>query len=84
MYKCDLCNDRLKEGKLPGCVEACPRKAMLIGPKKDIEAEAQTRARQMKGYIYGKKENGGTSTLYISPVSGDGFYHCYADYFRLG
>jgi formate dehydrogenase iron-sulfur subunit len=69
MYKCDLCNDRLKEGKLPGCVEACPRKAMLIGPKKEIEKLAGERALKMKGYIYGKKENGGTSTLYVSPVS---------------
>jgi len=69
MYKCDLCNDRLKEGKLPGCVEACPHKAMLIGPKKDMEKLAGERARQIKGYIYGKTENGGTSTLYVSPVS---------------
>jgi len=69
MYKCDLCNDRLAQGKLPGCVEACPRQAMLIGPRKDIEARAEKRARQMNGYIYGKKENGGTSTLYVSPVS---------------
>jgi len=69
MFKCDLCNDRLKEGKKPGCVEACPRKAMLIGPRKDIEAEAEERARRMKGYIYGQKENGGTATLYVSPVS---------------
>lgn len=69
MYKCDLCNDRLAKGELPGCVEACPRKAMIIGPKKDIEAQAKTRAQQMKGFIYGKKENGGTSTLYVSPVS---------------
>ncbi len=71
MYKCDLCNDRLAEGKLPGCIEACPRQAMFIGPKKDIEARAQARARQINGYIYGKKENGGTSTLYVSPVSFD-------------
>ena len=69
MYKCDLCNDRLKEGKQPGCIEACPRGAMLIGPRKDIEVEALDRARRMKGYLYGQKENGGTSTLYVSPVS---------------
>jgi Fe-S-cluster-containing dehydrogenase component len=69
MYKCDLCHDRLSQGKLPGCVEACPRQAMLIGPRKDIEALAEERTRQMNGYIYGKKENGGTSTLYVSPVS---------------
>ncbi len=69
MYKCDLCNERLKEGKLPGCVEACPRKAMLIGPRREIEKEADERARALNGFIYGKTENGGTSTLYVSPVS---------------
>jgi len=69
MYKCDLCNERLKAGKLPGCVEACPRSAMLIGPRREIEKTAAERARAMNGYIYGKTENGGTSTLYVSPVS---------------
>jgi Fe-S-cluster-containing dehydrogenase component len=69
MYKCDLCSDRLKEGKLPVCIEACPRQAMLIGNRKEIYALAEERAAAMKGYIYGKKENGGTATLYVSPVS---------------
>ncbi|NLA41116.1 MAG: 4Fe-4S dicluster domain-containing protein [Smithella sp.] len=69
MYKCDLCNDRLKEGKMPGCIEVCPRNAMLIGPRKEIEAEAQARAGKINGHIYGQKENGGTATLYVSPVS---------------
>jgi Fe-S-cluster-containing dehydrogenase component len=68
MYKCDLCNDRLREGKEPGCVEACPHKAMLIGPRREIFALAEERSRRMKGHIYGKDENGGTSTLYVSPV----------------
>ncbi|MBN1381505.1 MAG: 4Fe-4S dicluster domain-containing protein [Deltaproteobacteria bacterium] len=71
MYKCDLCHERLAEGKLPGCVEACPRKALLIGPHREIFALAEERAKQMNGYIYGKTENGGTSTLYVSPVSFD-------------
>jgi len=71
MYKCDLCFDRLASGKLPGCVETCPREAMLIGPKKDIEKLALERARRMNGFIYGKNENGGTATLYVSPVSFD-------------
>lgn len=69
MYKCDLCNDRLSQGKLPGCVEACPRQALLIGPRKEIEKIAGERALAIKGYIYGKTENGGTATLYVSPVS---------------
>ena len=69
MYKCDLCNDRLLAGKQPGCVEKCPRKAMLIGPKRDIYALAEERVKQMNGHIYGRLENGGTSTFYVSPVS---------------
>ncbi|HOF05654.1 MAG TPA: 4Fe-4S dicluster domain-containing protein [Syntrophales bacterium] len=69
MYKCDLCQERLTAGKLPGCIEACPRQAMLIGPRKQIYALAEERAKAMQGYIYGKKENGGTATLYVSPVS---------------
>jgi formate dehydrogenase iron-sulfur subunit len=68
MYKCDLCFDRLNEGKSPGCVEACPREALLIGTKKVIEKIAFERARRINGFIYGKEQNGGTSTLYISPV----------------
>jgi Fe-S-cluster-containing dehydrogenase component len=68
MYKCDLCNQRLKEGKPPGCVEACPREAMLIGSRKEIYAVAEERIKAMDGYIYGKEENGGTATLYVSPV----------------
>ncbi|MEN6317529.1 MAG: 4Fe-4S dicluster domain-containing protein [Syntrophaceae bacterium] len=68
MYKCDLCNDRLREGKQPGCIESCPRKAMLIGPRQNIFTLAEERTRKINGYIYGKNENGGTSTLYVSPV----------------
>ena len=68
MYKCDLCRERLATGKLPGCIEACPRQAMLIGPRRQIFAQGEEQAKAMGGYIYGKKENGGTATLYISPV----------------
>lgn len=69
MYKCDLCIDRLKEGKSPACMEACPKKAMIIGPRDQIIAESEKRAAAMGGQIFGKKENGGTSTIYVSPVS---------------
>lgn len=71
MYKCDLCHERLDEGKAPACIEACPQRAMLIGPREEIFAEAEQRAGKMKGYLYGKNENGCTSTLYVSPVSFD-------------
>lgn len=68
MYKCDLCIDRLKDGKAPACMEACPKQAMLIGPRDQIYAEAEKRAAAIGGHIFGKQENGGTATLYVSPV----------------
>lgn len=71
MVKCDLCSDRLKEGKSPACIEACPHKAMSIGPRREIYAKAEALAKQIGGYLYGKTENGGTGTLYLSAVPFD-------------
>lgn len=71
MVKCDLCSDLLREGKTPACIEACPQKAMSIGPRKTIYARAEELAKKIGGYLYGKAENGGTSTLYLSPVPFD-------------
>ena len=33
--------------------------------------EMQQLAKEMNGYIYGEKENGGTNTIYVSPVPFD-------------
>jgi len=71
MVKCDLCSDLLKEGKTPACIAACPQKAMTIGPRGEIYAKAEELAKKIGGYLYGKTENGGTSTLYVSPVPFD-------------
>ncbi len=71
MFKCDLCYDRVRDDRLPLCVEACHRFAMVFGQKRDIEMEAIRRAAQVGGYLYGMRENGGTGTIYLSPVSFD-------------
>lgn len=68
MYKCDLCYDRIKAGLLPACVEACPQGAITFGPKEELRKLAYEKAEKIKGYVYGDKENGGTSTFYLSPV----------------
>lgn len=68
MYKCDLCIDRVRSGREPACVEECPEKAIKFGQRSDMLAQAQIRAKAIKGFIYGEKENGGTSTFYVSPV----------------
>ena len=68
MYKCDRCYDRIEKGKLPACIEVCPEQVQTIGPRDEILKEANAIAREINGYIYGEKENGGTNTIYVSPV----------------
>lgn len=68
MYKCDLCYDRVRAGGIPACVEACPRDALSFGDKEEMHALARRRAEEIGGYLYGERENGGTSTFYVSPV----------------
>ena len=71
MYKCDRCYDRLKEGELPACIEVCPEDVQQIGPRNEILEKAHQLAREIDGYIYGETENGGTNTIYVSPVPFD-------------
>jgi Fe-S-cluster-containing dehydrogenase component len=73
MYKCDLCHDRLKNGKIPACVEACEKRLgdkrpLFFGKRDEIRKMAHVRAKEISGYIYGEQENGGTSTFYVSKV----------------
>ena len=44
VIKCDLCQDRLREGLLPVCVEACPTGARELKELDDVTAEARRRA----------------------------------------
>jgi len=68
MYKCDRCYQKVAEGELPACIEACPEDVQTIGPREEIIKKAHALAREINGYIYGEKENGGTNTIYVSPV----------------
>lgn len=68
MYKCDRCHQRLEKGQVPACIEACPFDVQSIGPREEMVARAHELAGEMNGYIYGETENGGTNTLYVSPV----------------
>lgn len=39
MVKCDLCLDRLSEGKAPACVATCPTQALDAGPMDELVAK---------------------------------------------
>ena len=68
MYKCDRCYNRIAAGETPACIEECPEDVQIIGPREKIVAEARRLAKEENVYIYGETENGGTNTLYVSPV----------------
>jgi len=68
MYKCDRCYNRIVDGEVPACIEACPEDVQTIGPRDEIIKKAHELAKEIGGYIYGEKENGGTNTIYVSPV----------------
>ena len=73
IQKCTLCHPLLMEGKLPGCVEACPTEALTFGKRHDLLTVARERIQAFPGryveHIYGEHEMGGTSWLYLAPVS---------------
>ena len=68
MNKCDRCYERVAQGAAPACIEACPEEVQTIGPREEMMARARTLARETGGFIYGIDENGGTNTVYVSPV----------------
>lgn len=68
MYKCDRCADVVARGGTPACIEACPNAVQSIGPRDAIIAQARRLAAERGWHLYGLDENGGTSTIYLSPV----------------
>lgn len=75
IVKCNMCFNRLSEGKIPACVENCPAEALMFGQRRDLIKEARTRMNanpeQYIDQIYGEHEAGGTGFLYISGVPFD-------------
>ncbi len=72
VYKCTMCSTRIKDGGMPGCVEACPKEALVFGKRSELLKIARARiVRNPDLYhdqIYGENEMGGTNWLYLSPV----------------
>jgi len=67
-----MCHERLKEGKITACAEACPTGATTFGDREELLAEARKRIQEDPGayvdHIFGEKEVGGTSVFFLSSV----------------
>ncbi len=72
VQKCVMCHGRLAAGLPTACSEACPTGATKFGDRDDLLKEAYERiSAEPEKYvqkIYGEKEVGGTSVLYLSSV----------------
>ncbi|MEW6183741.1 MAG: 4Fe-4S dicluster domain-containing protein [Bacillota bacterium] len=77
VQKCRLCYDpggeydRLGQNRKPACVTACTTGALKFGDREELLAEAKSRISgnaKYVDYVYGEKDEGGTSWLYISSV----------------
>lgn len=71
IQKCDMCYDRIIEGKIPACVENCGV-ALFYGTRRELIAEARKRIVENPGVyvdkVYGETVAGGTGCLYLSSV----------------
>ena len=63
MSKCDLCESRRKEGKVPACVEACPTGALRYGKVSEVMME---RREEFFGKYFEARKEGVES--FILPV----------------
>lgn len=70
--KCSFCAGRLVKGEQPACAAACPAEATIFGDRDELLAEAHRRIQEQPDLyvptVYGEREAGGTSMLYLSDV----------------
>ena len=68
--KCTFCFNYIKDKGLPACAQICPREVMVFGQKSDLLHLARWKMKNNPGkyvdHIYGEKEVGGTSWLYLA------------------
>ncbi len=71
--KCTFCfKTRLLKGQIPACVESCPMEVMKFGKRIDLIKYAyesiKNNPNRYVPHVYGEKEVGGTSWMYLSSI----------------
>jgi hypothetical protein len=73
VMRCTMCLPRIREGKNPGCADACPTGAIVFGERDKLIELARARiAAHPKDYfdhVFGEHEFGGTSWLTLAGSS---------------
>jgi formate dehydrogenase iron-sulfur subunit len=69
--KCEFCTDRAAgTGANPSCAASCPTEALVFGKRAELLAMAKDRLKRRPdryiNHVYGDKEVGGTSWLYLT------------------
>ncbi|MFW5739673.1 MAG: 4Fe-4S dicluster domain-containing protein, partial [Myxococcota bacterium] len=72
VMRCTMCYPRIKEGKDPGCAEACPTGAIIYGEREELLKVAKERIgknpERYVDHVFGEHEFGGTSWLTLAGV----------------
>lgn len=69
--KCGFCTERIENGDIPACADACPTGAIEFGTHDSLLEEAKARVNALKdsGYsnanLYGEIESGGLHVMYV-------------------
>jgi len=70
--KCDMCDERIREGGVPACAEACLYGGTTFGDREELLAEARRRVNEDPDIYYphicGDEELGGSCVIILSPV----------------
>jgi len=73
VMRCTMCYSRIKDGKNPGCADACPTGAIQFGKRSDLLRVARDRFQKHPGkyveHIFGEHEFGGTSWMLVAGTS---------------